>query len=66
MEELQIISRNGIAYGIRDQTGYLFFFREISKFSGQDERYKREIEQINELADYLLDSLKKFKGESKE
>ena len=52
--KLEIIYKNNAPYGIRDNTGYLFFFRKISKFQNQEERYRKEIQQLFELADDLL------------
>ena len=56
--KLQIIYRHGQPYGIRDENGYLFFFREVSKFSGQEERYRQEVQESLALADYILEALK--------
>ena len=55
--KLQIIYQHGKPYGIRDRTGYLFFFTKISKYDGQEERYRRSIERQYALADYLLCAL---------
>lgn len=56
-KELKIIYQNHKPYGIRDDTGFLFFFAKISRFSDQDERYREEIEEQYKLADFLLSSL---------
>ena len=58
MEEVKIIYKNNKPYGIRDTTGFLFFFSGISKYTGQEERYRREIEEQYKLADDLLNYLK--------
>jgi len=58
-EKLQIIYKNNKPYGIRDKNGYLVFFSEISKYPGQEERYRQEIEEQYALADYLLSALQK-------
>ena len=55
--ELQIIYKNNKPYGIRDSTGFLFFFTNISKYSGQEERYRQEIDRQYKLADFLLKAL---------
>jgi len=65
MKELQIIYKHNKPYCIRDTGGYLFFFVDISKFSGQEERYRREVEQQYELADYLLGVLKAFSSQGR-
>ena len=57
-EGLKIIYKHGKPYGIRDLTGFLFFFKDVTKYSGQEERYRQEIEGQYKLADYLLNSLK--------
>lgn len=56
--QLKIIYRHNKPYGIRDKGGFLLFFTEISKYSGQEERYRQEAEEQDKLADYLLSSLK--------
>ena len=57
-KSLQIIYKHNKPYGIRDENGFLFFFAGIMKYTGQEERYRLEVEQQYELADYLLKSLK--------
>jgi len=61
--KLQIIYKLNKPYGIRDSTGYLLFFSSVSKFTGQEERYRSEIEHQFKLADFLLKSLKEAKDE---
>lgn len=56
-DELQIIYKHGKPKGIRDRGGFLFFFPTVSKYTGQEERYRQEINQQYALADYLLNSL---------
>jgi len=58
MKDLQIIYEHGKPYGIRDSSGYLLFFVGISKYPGQEDRYRKEIEEQYELADFLLEALK--------
>lgn len=55
---LEIIYKDSKPYGIRNKDGFLFFFVVISKYQGQEERYKEQIEQQVRLADYLLSALK--------
>lgn len=55
--DLKIIYRNNKPYGIRDRCGFLFFFADISKYQGQEERYRQEVEQQYKLADFLLSAL---------
>lgn len=42
---IKIIYKNNKTYGIRDNSGYLFFFTEISKYDDQEERYRTEVEE---------------------
>lgn len=63
-KKLQIIYKNNKPYGIRDETGFLFFFAKISKYVGQEERYRKEIEEQYALADYILVCLKKRDNKS--
>jgi hypothetical protein len=55
---IKIIYKNNKPYGIRDESGYLFFFSKINKYAGQEERYRQEIEEQWKLADFLLEALK--------
>ena len=62
--ELQIIRRaNGHAKYIRDKSGMLFTFREITYYTGQDERFKREVQRLEMLAEFLFSSLNKVESE---
>lgn len=54
---LRIIHKNLKPHGIRDNGGYLLFFPEITKYEGQEDRYTKEIEAQNRLAELLLGSL---------
>jgi len=53
----KIIYKHNKPYGIRDNSGFLFFFCDISKYTNQEERYREEIEQQFKLADSLLNFL---------
>jgi len=57
--KVEIIYKHNKPYGIRDAGGFLFFFTDVCKYTGQEERYRQEIEQQFRLADYLSDALKK-------
>ncbi len=60
MKNLEIVYQNEKPYGIRNRGGYLFFFPKIEKYTNQSKRYKQELfDQIN-LAEYLLAQLKKL------
>ena len=55
--KLQIIYKNNKPYGIRDETGFLFFFTQVTKYPNQEERYRKEVMEEFALADYLLSAL---------
>lgn len=57
LKNLQIIYRHGKPYGIRDTSGFLLFFIDIQKYTGQDERFANELEEQNKLAKSLLSAL---------
>ena len=57
-KNLQIIYKNNKPDGIRDESGFLFFFTNIYKYHNQEDRYCKEIKEQNDLADYLLNALK--------
>jgi hypothetical protein len=57
MSKLKIIYKNNKPYGIRDSGGFLFFFSDVHKYTGQEERYRQEVAEQYELADYLLNAL---------
>jgi len=40
--EYEIIYKHNKPYGIRDKNGFLFFFTEISKYTKQEQRYRKE------------------------
>lgn len=58
MDDLQIIYKNNKPNGIRDSGGFLFFFPDIHKYTGQEERYRQEVQEQYDLADFLLNALK--------
>lgn len=55
--ELNLIYQQDQPSGIRDRGGYLFFFTRISRYDGQEERYREEVAQRIRLADFLLQAL---------
>lgn len=64
-DKLKIIYKYNKPYGIRDSGGFLFFFTDISKYEGQEERYREEIENQYKLADFLLKALAQEKEPKK-
>lgn len=57
-DELQIIQGHAHPYGIRDRSGFLFFFRSVHKFDDQEGRYRRDLAQMQRLAEFLLSALR--------
>jgi len=49
---------NPVVEGIRDETGYILFFRTIARYSGQEPRYEKEVTEINAIAEKILQALK--------
>ena len=56
-KDLKIIHKHNKPYGIRDENGFLFFFTKISKYGDQEERYKQEVFEQYELAEFMVNSL---------
>lgn len=64
-KDLKITYEHGNPYGIRDKTGFLLTFRVAKKFEGQEERYRKDLQDMFDLADYLLKALKDRKLEER-
>ena len=60
LKDLRIIYKYDKPYGIRDSGGFLFFFTKIGRYGNQKERYQKAVEEQYDLADYLLEKLKKY------
>jgi len=58
MKNLEIIYRNDIPYGIRYDSGYILFFREIHRHPDQHARYELEIHNLQTVANTILKALK--------
>lgn len=62
-DKLELITRELFSYegtrphGIRDRGGYLLFFPKITSYTGQPERFKREIAEQHELAETIMTAL---------
>jgi len=54
---VRVIYEHGEPHGIRDDSGYICFFNSVTKFPGQDDRYRREIVERQEIADFMCDAL---------
>lgn len=55
--KLEIIHKHGQPYGIRDDGGYLLFFPKVRKWTGQEERYIKEIQESFLLAEKIKQAL---------
>ena len=56
-DRLQIIQQHGLPHGIRDSNGFILFFPVTSEYIHQKERYVKECDQLQRLAEFLLESL---------
>ena len=56
-DKCEIIYKNNKPYGIRNKRGFLFFFTTITKWPNQEERYREEVQNQYDLADFLLKAL---------
>jgi hypothetical protein len=56
-KRFKTIYKNNKPHGIRNEDGFVLFFPSISKYSGQEERYRKEIEDQFKLADFLVQQL---------
>ena len=52
--KLKLIIEHKRPYGIRDDSGFLLFFPQRTRYLDQLDRYKKEISDQNKLAEYLL------------
>ena len=55
--KIRIIYKHGQPYGIRDNTGYLLFFPKVTKYSDQEDRYLKELQESFSLAKIIADNL---------
>jgi len=60
MKDIRVVYQNNKPEGIRDKGGFLFFFSTIQKWPRQEERYRQEVQEQFELADYLKEKLDTF------
>lgn len=58
MGRYRIISKEGLkskyAYGIRDDGGYILFFKKVEYYQGQDSRFKKEMQESWTMALMIL------------
>ena len=57
MNDWEIIYKHDKPYGIRNTDGFLLFFSGVSRYSGQEERYKTELAEQARLAKIVLAAL---------
>lgn len=60
--EYKIVYKNNKPYGIRNQGGFILFFPDITKYDGQEERYRDEVMEQYKLADFLKQQLEENYG----
>lgn len=60
----RVVYEHGEPHGIRDDHGYITFFNRVTKFSGQEGRYRRELENRQAIADLLVRMLNGTDGVS--
>jgi hypothetical protein len=59
--EVRLIMEHGEPKGIRDRTGFLVFFHRVTKYSGQEGRYRAELDLRLRQADVLVTALRAAK-----
>lgn len=57
----EIVYQNEIPCGIRNEDGYLLFFVKIFKYPNQEERYSKEIKNLQDKANIILKILNEDK-----
>lgn len=60
--EYKIVYKNNKPHGIRNQGGFILFFPDITKYDGQEERYRDEVMEQYKLADFLKQQLEENYG----
>lgn len=56
MKKLEVVFRNGKAYGIRNKSGFICFMMEVSRYPAQDARYKRELKESENYAQLIANA----------
>lgn len=56
--EVRLVYEHGEPHGIRDDHGFVCFFNPVTKFSGQEERYQRELDERRQTAEFILQALR--------
>lgn len=55
---VQVIYERGEPSGVRDATGYLCFFNRVTKWPGQEERYRQELALRARHAEVIANALR--------
>lgn len=58
-----VVYKKGIPFGIRNDGGFLIFFRKLPKYPKQEKRYADELRELRALAGVLLDSMRQRENE---
>lgn len=56
--EVRLVYQHGEPHGIRDTSGYLCFFHRVSKWPGQEARYRSELALRARQADAIAAALR--------
>lgn len=60
--EYKVVYENNKPHGIRNQGGFILFFPDITKYDGQEKRYRNEVMEQYKLADFLKQQLEENYG----
>ncbi|HQZ67729.1 MAG TPA: hypothetical protein PLY87_21715 [Planctomycetaceae bacterium] len=56
--DVRLVYEWGEPRGIRDDHGFICFFNPVAKFSGQEERYQRELDERRQTVEFILQALR--------
>lgn len=62
--EIRLIYEHGEPKGVRDTSGFLCFFNHVTKYEGQEERYRRELALRARQAEVIADALRRAENGS--
>ena len=52
---VRVVYQHGDPHCLRDDSGVICFFPRVTKFPGQDDRYRRELQERADIADFLCE-----------
>jgi len=55
---VRVIYEHGEPHCVRDDSGVICLFNPVTKFTGQDERYRREMRERADIAEFVCKALK--------